>query len=251
MRLKGKVAIVTGAGSGIGRGICLRFAEEGARIVAADYQEKGNEETARLVREKGGEAVTVTGDVSKRPDVQRIFARALEHYKGYDILINNAGILTSGSILELTEEAWDKVIAVNLKGMFLCTQEAAKYWVTNKRPGKIVNMGSVNSEFAVPGHPHYCASKGGVKMFTKAVALELAPHGINVNAIGPGGTQTMISPSFAKPEVVEQIGKGVPLGRMAQPRDIANLALFLVSEDGAYITGQLIFSDGGKTARLG
>lgn len=251
MRLSGKVAVVTGAGSGIGRGICLRFAEEGAKIVAADYQEKGNEETARLVRERGGDAVTVTADVSKRADVQRIFAKAMERHKGYDILVNNAGILTSGSILELTEEAWDRVIAVNLKSMFLCTQEAARYWVANKRQGKIVNLGSVNSEFAVPGHPHYCASKGGVKMFTRAVALELAPYGINVNAIGPGGTQTMISPNFSKPEVVEQIAKGVPLGRMAQPRDMANLALFLASDDAAYITGQLIFSDGGKTARLG
>ncbi|MBI3743553.1 MAG: SDR family NAD(P)-dependent oxidoreductase, partial [Chloroflexi bacterium] len=166
MRLKDKVAVITGAGSGIGRGMAQRFAEEGADIVAADVNAKGAKETAALVRKAGRQAIAVTADVSRRADVQRMFAAAKERFGHYDILINNAGILTWGSILELPEEDWDRVLAVNLKSMYLCCQETARYWVKEKIRGKIVNLGSFNSERAIPRIPHYCASKGGVKLFT-------------------------------------------------------------------------------------
>ncbi len=250
MRLNDKVAIVTGAGSGIGRGICVRFAEEGANIVAADINRDGAERTAALVGELGRQAVVVTADVSRRADVQRIFTATLQRFKTFDILVNNAGILTYASILELTEEAWDKVMGTNLKSMFHCTQEAARYWVREKRPGKIVNLGSLNSELAIAGIPHYCASKGGVRMFTRACALDLAPYKINVNAIGPGGTQTNIIPLFQDPAGVEQVAKSNPWGRIGQPRDIANMALFLASDEADYITGELFMVTGGATAGI-
>ncbi|MCH7552856.1 MAG: glucose 1-dehydrogenase [Chloroflexi bacterium] len=250
MRLKDKVAIVTGGGSGIGQGICRRFAQEGARLVIADIDPVRLRETADIVAKDGAEAVTVEADVSQRADVQRIFEAALERFQGFDILVNNAGILTWGSILDLPEEDWDRVLAVNLKSMFLCTQQAARFWVEKGRPGRVINMGSVNSEAALPGIPHYCASKGGVRMFTKAVALDLAPHKINVNAVGPGGTQTNLIPTFSDPEQLAQMGQAIPLGRVAQPQDIADVALFLASDDSKYVTGQLIMVDGGATAKL-
>ncbi len=247
MRLNGKVAIVTGGSSGIGRGVCLRFAEEGAALVVADIDGRRAEETAALVRKAGGQAAPVAADVSRRTDVQRLFAQALSAYGRYDILVNNAGILTWAPILELTEEAWDRVMDVNLKSMFLTIQEAARYWVRERRPGKIVNLGSVNSEFAVVGNAHYAASKGGVKMLTRSAALELAPHRINVNAVGPGGTQTNITEALRDPERVKEMGKMVPWGRIAQPRDIANVILFLASDDAEMVTGELVLVDGGKT----
>ncbi len=250
MRLKDKVAIVTGAGSGIGRGVALRFAEEGARIVAADIDGRRAAETVALVGEAGGNAVPVTADVSKSEDVKRLFSEALAAFGSFDILINNAGILTWAPLLELTEEMWDRMLDVNLKSMFLCTQEAARFWVRERRPGKIVNLGSVNSEFAIAGAAHYCAAKGGVKMFTRSAAVELAPYKINVNAVGPGGTQTNITEAFQDQAQVAEMEKSLLWGRIAQPRDIANAILMLASDDAEYVTGQLVLVDGGTTAKL-
>ena len=249
MRLQGKVAIVTGGGSGIGRGICIRFAEEGADIVVADIDEEGAEQTAALVGELGRQAVTVVADVSKRDEVKRLLSDALARFGTFDILCNNAGILRWGSIIDASEEDWDRVMDVNLKGVFLCTQEAARYWVEQGKPGKIVNTDSASAEFALPEQSAYCASKGGVKMFTKAAALDLAQHKINVNAIGPGGTETNISANSNRPGWRPQgAGGAVPLGRGGTPRDMANVALFLASDDADYITGELLMVTGGRTS---
>ena len=250
MRLEGKVAIVTGAGSGIGRGVSLRFAEEGASIVVADIDGPRAAETVALVGEAGGNAVAVTADVSKGVDVKRLFSEALSAFDGFDILANTAGILTWAPLLEITEEMWDRMLEVNLKSMFLCTQEAARYWVREKRKGRIVNLGSVNSDYAIPGNAHYSAAKGAVKMFTRAAAVELAPYRINVNAVGPGGTQTNITEAFQDPEQVAAMEKNLPWGRIAQPRDIANVILMLASDDAEYVSGQLVFVDGGLTSKM-
>ncbi|MBI3742863.1 MAG: SDR family oxidoreductase [Chloroflexi bacterium] len=247
MRLKDKVAVITGAGSGIGRGVCLRFAEEGASIVAADVNLKNAQETVAMVTAKGAKATAVACDVSKAADVRRMFAEALHAFGRFDVLVNNAGILSWSPIIEMKEEDWDRIQSVNLKGVFLCTQEAARYWVRGKRGGRIVNLGSVNSEFAALNNAHYAASKGGVKMFTRSAALEFAPYHINVNAVGPGGVQTNISPRLADPKTALEAGKEVPWGRIGQPRDIANVILFLASDDAEYVTGQLLIVDGGKT----
>lgn len=246
MRLKDKVAIITGAGSGIGRGACLRFAEEGAAVVAVDIVPQRVEETVALVTEAEGRAVPVVADVSKSDDVQRLFAEALSAFGSYDILINNAGILTWAPLWELEEDDWDRVMAVNVKSMFLCIKEAARYWMREKRPGKIVNTASISSEYANLGNAHYSASKGAVTMLSRAAALELAPYKINVNCVGPGGVMTNISPKLQDPATAAEGAKLVPLGRNGEPRDIANMMLFLASDDADWITGQMYLVDGGR-----
>ena len=246
MRLTDQVAIVTGAASGNGRGIAERFAEEGCSVIVADVDEIGAEETAELVRALGQQALVVKTDVSHAPDAQRLVDKAVQQFGKVDILINNAGVETLIPFLDLSEDEWDRVVDTNLKGAFLCAKAAARHMVDNKIEGKIVNIASVNSKIALKGQTHYTSSKGGLIMLTKSMALDLAPNGIRVNAIGPGVIETkMTTQSLADPERRAMLLGKVPLGRVGQPRDIANAALFLVSDEAGYITGTSLYVDGG------
>ncbi len=249
MRLKDRVAVVTGAGSGNGRGIALRFAEEGARIVAADLDMESAETTAHLVEDAGGEAIAVCADVGRREQGVAMVKAARERFGGVDILVNNAGVETLVPVLDLEEREWDRVIDTNLKGAFLCAQIAARAMVDARTPGAIVNIASINAKIALAGQAHYTASKGGLIMLTKAMALDLAPHRIRVNAIGPGVIETrMTEASLSDPERRAMLLSKVPLGRVGQPRDVANAALFLASDEASYITGTTLYVDGGWLA---
>jgi NAD(P)-dependent dehydrogenase (short-subunit alcohol dehydrogenase family) len=246
MRLKDKAAIVTGAGRGIGEGIALRFGEEGAKVVVNDVNEADVKRTVEAIKAKGGQAVPVVGSVASREVAQRMVDTAVKEFGTVDILVNNAGIIRDAMLHKMTDEQWDQVIEVNLKGVFLCTQCAARV-MREKGYGKIVNISSTSWR-GNPGQINYSATKAGVIGMTKTTAKELASKGINVNVIAPGMIWTDMIKSMP-PAVVERMEKGlafiVPLNRKGQPRDIANLALFLASDESSYITGQLIHCDGG------
>lgn len=246
MRLQDRVAIVTGAGSGNGRGISLRLAEEGAKIVVADVSEVGAGETVAMIEAMGGQALLVTADVSQRSQVETMVKITLQHFGQIDILVNNAGVETLVPFLELPESEWDRILAVNLKGPFLCGQAVAREMAQAGEGGKIVNIASINSAIALPGQAHYVSSKGGLLMLTKAMALDLAPYNINVNAVGPGVIETaMTANSLSNPARVEMFLNHIPLKRIGQPRDIANAVLFLASDEADYITGTILYVDGG------
>lgn len=244
----GKVVLVTGSGSGIGQGIAKAFAAEGASVIVADYNMDGARQTFNMLDRslEGQLHVCAFLDVAKSDSVSKLFSQISSQYKAVDILINNAGIRTRTPFLELTENEWDNVMNVNLKGYFLCAQQAAQQMVQEKRRGKIVNTSSINAELAIINQAHYCASKGGVKMLTKALALELAPYNINVNAVGPGVVETNLSKDrLSQPEQVAWLMSKVPLKKIGQPVDIAKAVLFLASDYADYITGHTIYVDGG------
>lgn len=246
MRLKDKTAIVTGAGRGIGEGVALRFAEEGARVVVNDVNDTDVQRTVGTIRGQGGKAVAVVGSVASREIAQKMVDTAVKEFGTVDILVNNAGIIRDAMLHKMTDEQWDQVIEVNLKGVFLCTQCAARI-MREKGYGKIINISSTSWR-GNPGQLNYSATKAGVIGMTKTAAKELAPKGINVNVIAPGMIWTDMIKSMP-PAIVERMEKGlafiVPLNRKGLPKDIANLALFLASEESSFITGQLIHCDGG------
>jgi NAD(P)-dependent dehydrogenase (short-subunit alcohol dehydrogenase family) len=246
VRLAGKTAIVTGAAAGNGRAIAVRFAEEGANIVVADVAEAGARETARIVEELGRTAIVTSTDVSQKRDVEGMLNQAVDAFGKVDVLVNNAGIETRGSFLELLEDEWDRVLDVNLKGPYLCGQTVARHMVEHDIHGSIVNIASINSEVALKNQAHYVASKGGLRLLTKAMAIDLAPHGIRVNAVGPGVIDTAMSArSLSDPATREQMLANIPLNRVGQPREVANVTLFLASEEASYMTGSIVFVDGG------
>ena len=249
--LAGKVAVVTGAGTGIGVGICRSLAEAGADVAVSYHANAaGGERTAASVRELGRRAVLRPCDVRDYDQVQRLFDATLEELGRVDILINNSGITEPHSLLEMTPEEWDKTLNINLRGMFFCTQRFAKEVIRQGSGGKIVNLSSVHGFAAVPNHAHYEASKGGINMFTKACAIELAPHGIQVNAIAPGAIE--VERYFSFPGYTrDDWGSRIPAGRVGFPNDIGPFAAFLCSPAADYITGQIIWVDGGMTSRLG
>ena len=248
-RLADRVALVTGAASGIGQATAQRFLAEGARVAAADLNGDG------LQAEFSGRdgAITVAGDVSEPADAARMAAAAVESFGAIDILVNCAGIARYTNFLELPLEEWQLVQDVNSTGTFLMAQAVARHMVAQgpaDHSRAIVNIASVEAHvvLASSGHPqvHYNASKGAVHMTTRALAIELAPHGIRVNSICPGLTETPLAAyALATPERRASISKQVPLGRVAQPREIAAAALFLASEDASYITGEALVVDGG------
>ncbi|MFC6488579.1 SDR family NAD(P)-dependent oxidoreductase [Nitratireductor sp. GCM10026969] len=250
MALDGKTAIVTGAAGGIGYAIAERFLREGVRVVIADIDsEKG--ERALKDLEKLGEARFVKTDVGKSLDVHNLVASSVESLGDIDILVNNAGIVHGADFLDLKEEDFDRVLAVNLKGAFLVGQAVARYMVDKVKgggaAGAIINMSSVNAVFAIANQVPYSVSKGGVNQLTKVMALSLAPHGIRVNAIGPGSIMTDILASVnADPAARDRILSRTPLGRIGDPHEIAGIAAFLASDDASYITGQTIYADGGR-----
>ena len=246
MRLRGKIALVTGAQQGIGRGIALAFAREGADVAVNYLDDRVEaEKVMREVRATGQRAVLVQADVARPTDAQTMVAQALSELGGLDVLVNNAGVYPRVPFLEMRETDWDLVLDVNLKGGFLCAQAAARAMVAAGRRGSIINMASQAIRGAVRG-VHYSASKGGVVAMTRATALELAPHGIRVTAIAPGLTDTA-QPRYGNNEdELAAMARAVPLGRMAQPDDIAAVAVFLASDDARHVTGQTVHVNGGS-----
>lgn len=239
-----RVVIVTGAGSGIGRATAQRFAREGARIVAVDINGDSASETAGSIAEDGGEAWAQTVDVSVRGQVEDLVRGTVERYGALDVMVANAGIGKSAPFLDVTEEDLDRVLAVNLKGVFWCGQCAARAMVELKRGGVIVNTASTYAEVTREGTSTYTASKGGVRMLTKTMALELGRHGIRVVAVGPGWIRTGMN-KLDDPERVAAIEATIPLGRVATGDDVAGAIYLLASEDARYISGDTLFVDGG------
>jgi glucose 1-dehydrogenase len=243
MRLKNRIAVITGGAQGIGRAIAERFLAEGAKVLLADV----NVETLAKTAAELGSAQCPT-DVSKQADIDRMVQTAIDAFGQIDILVNNAGITHAADFLDLTAEDFDRVIAVNLRSAFLASQAAARHMVP-RRQGAIVNMSSVNAVFAIPNQIPYAVSKGGMNQLTKVSALALAPHGIRVNAIGPGTIMTPLAQSIMSDETMERkILSRTPLGRCGEPSEIASIAAFLASDDASYLTGQTIYPDGGRLA---
>jgi glucose 1-dehydrogenase len=244
--LAGKVAIVTGGGQGIGEAICWRLANEGAKVIVSDVNPKTSQKVAADIQRTGGKALAIQGDVSNREDVRRLIEETVSQFGGIDILVNNAGVHKRTPFLEIPEREWDWILAINLKGPFLCSQMVAQEMVKAKRKGKIVNIASISAEVAIANQVHYSASKAGVYMLTRGMALELAPYGINVNSVAPGPIQTAITKDrFEDPKQLEWLVGNIPLGRVGQPIDIANAVLFLVGPDSDFITGHMLVVDGG------
>jgi NAD(P)-dependent dehydrogenase (short-subunit alcohol dehydrogenase family) len=240
----GKVAIVTGAGSGLGQGLARRFAEAGASVIVHyNSSETGAQKVTRQIRERGGNAIAVQGDLTQEKDAARLIQHAVEQFKRLDVLINNAGTYPLHSVLDMTPLEWDHVVDANLRSVFLCTQAAAKV-MKEQDGGAIVNITSIESENPAPNQSHYNAAKGGVLMFTRASACELAPHGIRVNAVAPGliwreGLERIW------PDGVQRWQKTAPLKRLGLPEDVADACLFLASPAARWITGASLLVDGG------
>jgi NAD(P)-dependent dehydrogenase (short-subunit alcohol dehydrogenase family) len=244
------VAIVTGAASGIGRGIADYLAERSVSVVLADVRDDDGQGAAQHLAEQGAHALYVHADVSKKSEVEALVAAAAERFGRLDYLVNNAGIVTLTPFLELPEEEWDRVLDVDLKGQFLCAQAFSREVIREQHGGAIVNIGTVESEVVSASgehcQVHYNAAKGGVKMLTKGIAFELAPHNIRVNGINPGTIQTRFAGDIAdSPQVMEHFMRRALIKRFGQPADIARVAWFLLSEDAAYMTGTMVNVDGG------
>ncbi len=241
--LSGKVVAVTGAGSGIGRATAAAFAAAGARVVASDVVPAGLEETAALVRAAGHECTAVVVDVAKRADVDHLVETCLDVGR-IDVMVANAGVSRDRPFLDVTEEDLDTTFAVNLKGVFFCGQAAAQAMIAAGQGGSIVTVASIYGERAAEGCSAYCASKGGVRMLTKAMALELGPHGIRVNAVAPGYIRTAMNP-MTDTEEERRLAAEVPIGRVEGPEVIADVILWLASDGARYVDGETVFVDGG------
>jgi len=252
-QLDHKVAIITGADSGIGRAIALRFAQEGAAVVInyAHAREKA-EEVLRLITQKQGQALIVQADVAQYQQTQNLIQQALEHFHRLDIMVNNAGMEIHSPFLDVSEEHFDRVLGVDLKGAFFCAQAAARAMVKRETHGRIINISSVHEDLPMPQNAPYCCAKGGMRMLTRTICLELAPHHITVNNIAPGAVHTPIDADVeADPEKMAALLKEIPLHRMGQPEEIASLALYLASDTAAYVTGSTYVIDGGLTVNTG
>ena len=251
--LTGKIALITGGSRGIGRGICLAMAKVGADV-AVNYAASENEaeQVIREIKEMGRQAITIRADVSQKKEVEFMVDEVTRQLGKIDILINNAGILSYAPFLEMTEETWDKTIAVNLKGQFLVSQAAAKQMVKQGKGGRIINIASIASGQIGTGFPnlaHYCATKGGIIAMTEAMALELSPQKININAIAPGVIETDMTKTITMDEKAKQgMLLRIPKGRMGKPEDIAAMAVFLASDEADYCTGATFYVDGGWLA---
>ncbi len=243
MLLKGKTAIITGGARGIGKEIALNFAREGANVVIADINTQTLKETEKEIASFGVEVLTNSCDVTSYSQVKQLVNKTLDKFKRIDILINNAGVARDALLVRMNEEDWDKVLAVNLKGTFNCTKASAKVMM-KQRSGKILNIASIIGLIGNVGQANYAASKAGIIGLTKSAAKELAPRGINVNAIAPGFIQTEMTQRLPE-QIKSKMLEAIPLKKFGQPKDVANVAAFLVSEKASYITGQVICVDGG------
>lgn len=244
MVLNDCVAIVTGSGRGIGRAIALELASAGVKVVVnyAGRSDKA-EETAELIRQAGGEALTVQADVSQADDVSRLIQTTLDHYGKIDILVNNAGITRDALLLRMKEADWDAVLATNLKGVFLCTKAVSK-GMFKQRSGAIINISSVVGLAGNAGQANYAAAKAGIIGFSKSVAKEFASRGVRVNVVAPGYISTDMTETLSE-GVQSEVLKSIPLGRIGKPEDVAKVVRFLVSPEASYLTGQIVCVDGG------
>jgi NAD(P)-dependent dehydrogenase (short-subunit alcohol dehydrogenase family) len=247
MKLEDRVAIITGATKGIGLACAQEFAQEGAKVVLAGRTESLGEAAAEEIRTRGRDALFVRCDVSKKEQVDGLVQATVDRYGCVDVVVNNAGVNHSAKFFDISEEDWDWVMGVDLKGTFLLSQAAARVMVEQSIPGVIVNMSSVMAVLALADQVPYCAAKGGVNQLTKAMALALSDYGIRVNAIGPGPVMTELMQRVVhnKEKEAELLSR-LPIGRIAECREIARVAVFLASDDSSYFTGQCIYPDGGR-----
>ena len=245
MRLDGKVAVVTGAGQGLGRGYALEFAKQGADVAVNDVNLDNAEGVAKEIEGMNRKGIAVKAGVDSREEAQKLIDTAIEKLGKVDILVNNAGITRTAMLHKMTKEEWDQVISVNLTGVFNCIQAVAPHMMANKY-GKIINVTSVAGVRGTMGQINYGAAKAGVIGITKSAARELARHGINVNAVAPGVIETAMTEVIrSTPKFRDKFLSEIPLGRFGQPEDVAKVAAFLASDDAAYMTGQVLMVDGG------
>ena len=247
MTLKGKVAIVTGGNSGIGKAVVLGLADAGANIVI-DYvaDEQATEDLEKQVVALGDQAIGVDADVSKIEDLESLIAAAVKAFGRLDIMVNNAGVETRTSVLDTTEAQFEKVMAINLKSAFFGTQLAAKQMIAQGDGGRIINITSVHEDWPMPGNTPYCLSKGGMRMLTRTAGVELGPYGITVVGVGPGAVATPINKSTMNdPAKMATLDKAIPLGRMAEPEEIGSVVAFLAGPGASYLTATTVFADGG------
>jgi glucose 1-dehydrogenase len=247
MNLTDKVAIVTGGNSGIGMAIVLELARQGANIVI-DYvaRPESTDALEKQVCALGKCAIGVKADVSQVAELQNLFAAAVKEFGRVDIMVNNAGVETRTSILDTTEEQYEKVLSINLKSAFFGTQLAARQMIKQGHGGRIINITSVHEDWPMPGNTAYCLSKGGMRMLTRTAGVELAPHNILVASVGPGAVATPINlGTMNDPKLLNKLDNAIPLGRMAKPGEIASVVAFLAGDGASYITATTIFVDGG------
>jgi len=245
--LVGKVAVVTGGNTGIGQAVVVALAAQGAKVVI-DYvsNEQATQELEKKLSALGETAVAVEADVSKVEDLQRMVDTAVSSFGRLDVLVNNAGIETRTSVLDTTEDQYEKVLAINLKSAFFGTQIAARQMIAQGGGGRIINMTSVHEDWPMPGNTPYCLSKGGMRMLTRTAGVELAPHNICVVGVGPGAVDTPINAqTVADPKALALLNSSIPLGRLAEPEEIASVVAFLAGPGASYITATTIFTDGG------
>ena len=251
--LAGKVVLITGASSGIGKATAIEMGRQGADVVV-NYigQADPANQVVKEIQNGGSKAVAIEADVSRGDQVRQMIQQAVEKLGKLDVLVNNAGIEYDTPFLDKTEEEWDKVIAVDLTGPFLCAQAAAREMVKRGEGGTIINISSVHEDIAFPGHIDYCAAKGGLRMMCRDMALELAPHHINVVNVGPGAIATPINTAtLTNPKAKQELIDEVPLGRIGSPEDVASLVAYLASDAASYITGTSVFIDGGLMRSTG
>jgi glucose 1-dehydrogenase len=248
-RLAGKIAAITGGNQGIGLGIAQRFVAEGAAVSICYRADKQSAERAvEGLRSGGAKAVAIQADVSKLAEGSRYISETVAQLGGLDILVNNAGVEKRADFWDVSEADYDLVMNVNLKGVFFMTQAAVRYWMQSKRPGKIINVSSVHEELPFPHFASYCASKGGLKMLTRNLSIELAPHQITTNNIAPGAIETPINKNLLNdPAKLSGVLDNIPLHRLGKPEDVAALAAFLAADESNYVTGTTFVVDGGLT----
>jgi glucose 1-dehydrogenase len=246
-RLIGKVALVTGSSQGIGQGVAVRLAQEGAKIIVNYHSNpEGADDTIKQIVAAGSQAIAIQADLGQTSEIDRLIQESVAKFGQIDILVNNAGMEKRAPFWEVQEKDYDLVLEVNLKGVFFTTQAFVKHLMARKAPGRIINMSSVHEELPFPHFASYCASKGGMKMLCRDLAIELAPFNITVNNVAPGAIETPINTALLNDKAkLSALLDNIPLGRLGKPSDVAGAILFLASADADYITGTTIFVDGG------